>query len=61
MSQTKKSAVSGIILIVAIQSLLLVFMILNRQSILLSDNVVVLETRPIDPRSLFRGDYVRLN
>lgn len=36
-------------------------MIANRQLILSSDNIVILETRPIDPRSLFRGDYVRLN
>ena len=61
MSQRKKSVVSGIVLIIVIQSLLLVFMIVNRQMILSSDNIVVLETRPIDPRSLFRGDYVRLN
>ena len=36
-------------------------MIANRQLILSSDTVVVLETKPIDPRSLFRGDYVRLS
>lgn len=50
-----------IFLIILIQSSLLLAMIANRQTILSSDTIVILETRPIDPRSLFRGDYVRLN
>lgn len=50
-----------ILLILFIQTLLLMAMIANRQMILSSDTIVVLETKPIDPRSLFRGDYVRLN
>lgn len=50
-----------IVLIIFIQTMLLVIMVANRQLILSSDTVVVLETKPIDPRSLFRGDYVRLN
>ena len=50
-----------ILFILLIQTLLLVAMIASRQIILSSDTVVILETKPIDPRSLFRGDYVRLN
>lgn len=50
-----------ILLIIVIQSLLLAAMIAARQAILSSDTSVILETKPIDPRSLFRGDYVRLN
>lgn len=56
-----KTVLPGILLIILIQTLLLAAMIANRQTILSSDTIVVLETKPIDPRSLFRGDYVRLN
>ena len=56
-----KKVLPGILLIIFIQTLLLAAMIVNRQTILSSDTIVVLETKPIDPRSLFRGDYVRLN
>ena len=58
---SNKSLWLKIFLIILIQSSLLLAMIANRQAILSSDTIVVLETRPIDPRSLFRGDYVRLN
>lgn len=61
MTSITKSTLAAIIVIILIQSLLLIAMIINRQMVLLSENLVVLETRPIDPRSLFRGDYVRLN
>ena len=60
-SKKSKPVLAAILLIIIIQSLLLIFMIVNRQAILSSDITVILETRPIDPRSLFRGDYVRLN
>lgn len=36
-------------------------MIALKQKTLLTGTPVLLETEPIDPRSLFRGDYVRLN
>jgi len=60
-SRTQKSVLPAILLIIFIQLLLLITMIANRQLLLSSDTIVILETRPIDPRSLFRGDYVRLN
>ena len=50
-----------VLLIILIQTVLLIVMIAGRQAILDSDTTVILETEPIDPRSLFRGDYVRLN
>ena len=43
------------------QSLFLGAMIGDRISLLRSPVVVTLETRPIDPRDIFRGDYVILS
>ena len=43
------------------QSLFLGAMIWDRVSLLRSPTIVTLETAPIDPRDLFRGDYVILN
>ncbi len=34
--------------------------IVYQETILMSGNTVILETRPIDPRDLFRGEYVIL-
>lgn len=50
-----------IALIIALQSLALLSMIAMRQWTLNTGTSVILETVPIDPRSLFSGDYVRLN
>lgn len=61
MFKKSNSVLAAIVLVIVLQSCLLILMIANRQAILLSDTIVVLETQPIDPRSLFRGDYVRLN
>jgi uncharacterized membrane-anchored protein len=47
--------------ILLIQTLLLIGMIGEKQWTLNTGTQVLLETQPIDPRSLFRGDYVRLN
>jgi len=49
----------GIILL--LQTAALVTMIAIKQWTLSTGTPVLLETRPVDPRSLFRGDYVRLN
>ena len=48
-------------LAVVIQSIVLGSMIYERASILRNGEPVLLKTEPIDPRSLFRGDYVILN
>jgi len=50
-----------IALIIALQTLALFSMIAMRQWTLSTGTSVTLETAPIDPRSLFSGDYVRLN
>ena len=48
-------------LIAGIQTLVLAAMIAVRQWTLATGVPIELETEPIDPRSLFSGDYVRLN
>jgi len=47
--------------LVVLMTLLLLGMIGRKQWTLSMGTRVMLETQPIDPRSLFRGDYVRLN
>lgn len=49
-----------IIIIIVIQTIVLVSMIAIRQWTLNTGTIVTLETAPIDPRSLFSGDYVDL-
>ena len=51
----------AVITILLIQTLLLIGMIADKQWTLNTGTQVLLETQPIDPRSLFRGDYVRLD
>src|SRR3989344_7773070 len=50
-----------IVVIIALQTVALLGMIGIKQYTLSTGVPVVLKTQPIDPRSLFRGDYVRLN
>ena len=50
-----------LILLVSILTLVLLGMVGIRQYTLSSGTVVELETVPIDPRSLFRGDFARLD
>lgn len=50
-----------IALVVLLQAFVLVAMIAKKQWTLATGTPVVLATAPVDPRSLFRGDYVRLN
>ncbi len=49
-----------VIAAVALQVLALAFLAGDREWILRTGTPVVLRTAPIDPRDLFRGDYVRL-
>jgi uncharacterized membrane-anchored protein len=49
-----------ILIIALVQTAVLCAMIGIKQRTLNTGTEVVLETTPIDPRSLFRGDYVRL-
>lgn len=50
-----------ILLVVAVQTLALAWMIMDRQQMLDSSRVVTLKVVPVDPRDLFRGDYVVLS
>ena len=50
-----------IIALVIIQTLILGWMVNTRVQILRSPDVVTLQSEPVDPRDLFRGDYVTLN
>jgi uncharacterized membrane-anchored protein len=50
-----------IVLAVLMQIVVLVYMAGEREYILRNGNVIYLRTAPVDPRDLFRGDYVRLN
>jgi uncharacterized membrane-anchored protein len=47
--------------VVALQTLALVAMVAMKQWTLQTGVPVLLETEPVDPRSLFRGDYVTLS
>jgi len=49
-----------IILAVVFQVAVLAFMAAKREFILRNGEIVYLRTAPIDPRDMFRGDYVRL-
>ena len=50
-----------ILIVVVLQTLALAYMIFDRQSMLDSARVVTLKVIPVDPRDIFRGDYVILN
>jgi uncharacterized membrane-anchored protein len=50
-----------ILLIAALQTAALGYMIFDRTSILTSPDVVTLKVKPVDPSDMFRGDYVVLN
>lgn len=56
MTQNTRIAVIAIVM-----TLLLVGMVTKKQYTLNTGALIELKTQPIDPRSLFRGDYVRLS
>jgi uncharacterized membrane-anchored protein len=49
------------ILVLALQSAWLLGTAFTQERILRVGQVILLETQPVDPRDLLRGDYVRLN
>jgi uncharacterized membrane-anchored protein len=49
------------ILVAAVQTIVIGYIIESRASILQSGTEVLLKTAPVDPRDLLRGDYVTLN
>ena len=50
-----------ILFILLLCTLSLTMMIAGKMWTLRTGELVLLETQPVDPRSLFRGDYVRIN
>ncbi len=50
----------ALLILAVTQTAALVWMVGDRVALLSSGREIVLETVPVDPRSLFRGDYVRL-
>lgn len=50
-----------ILIVVALQTIALAYMIIDRQQMLGASRVVTLKIVPVDPRDIFRGDYVILN
>lgn len=56
-----KSIWPAIALVVGLQSAALAWMVRDRISLITSGTEVVLAITPVDPRDLFRGDYVILN
>lgn len=49
-----------LIIVVALQSLAILAMVGGKVQTLMTGDVIILRTAPVDPRSLFRGDFVRL-
>jgi uncharacterized membrane-anchored protein len=50
-----------ILIAVALQTAALAYMVVERQTMLNSSRIVTLKVVPVDPRDIFRGDYVILN
>ena len=57
----KKYRIYLLALVVVLQTAALAGMVAVKQRVLIAGTPILLKTEPIDPRSLFRGDYVRLN
>ncbi len=55
------TTVLRILVVAALQTAALAYMIVDRQMMLNASQVVTLKVVPIDPRDIFRGDYVILN
>lgn len=50
-----------VLIVAALQTVALGYMIVDRQQMLDSARIVTLKVVPVDPRDIFRGDYVVLN
>ncbi len=57
---TKRSLLRGVLITALAQSAVLVWMVYDRIQLLQNGREIVLPVIPVDPRSIFRGDYVRL-
>lgn len=61
MSLIPKSTGGRIVLLVALQTLVLMAILADRAVTLMTGHELVVKTVPVDPRDIFRGDYVALN
>lgn len=61
MKKEKNSKRMIVIAIIAVWFIILFAFIAYKESALMNGNRVLLKTQPVDPRDLFRGDYVILN
>jgi len=52
---------TAVIVLAIIQTIILAWLVSGRVSVLRSKDVVTLKSEPVDPRDLFRGDYVVLS
>jgi uncharacterized membrane-anchored protein len=52
---------TAVIIVAGLQTAALAWMVYDRLSLINSGREITLQTVPVDPRSLFRGDYVILN
>lgn len=52
---------TAVIIVAGLQTLALGYMVWERTNLLANGREILLDVAPIDPRSLFRGDYVILN
>ncbi len=60
MTWLRNRTVLAVLVVALIQSLVLGWMVFDRVRLLTTGKEIVLPVIPVDPRSLFRGDYVRL-
>lgn len=58
---TGRWVIAGAILAACFQTVMLLWMIESRASVLRNGTEITLKTEPVDPRDLLRGKYVRLN
>lgn len=58
---TKRAFIFGALIALLVQTVLLGKILYDRMAILSSGEEVILQSRMVDPRDLFRGHYVRLN
>jgi uncharacterized membrane-anchored protein len=61
MTAARRNLWLGIIVVATVQASVLCWMIYERAHLLSSGREIVLEVVPVDPRSLFQGDYVTLS
>lgn len=60
MTITRRAFLPLLLLVAGLQTAALGYIVINRDSLLKNGREVVIQVQPLDPRDLFRGDYVIL-